>query len=450
MIQTSRESKVGFWSQVAITFFIVSGGAFGLESAVGAVGPGWTLLLVLVIPFVWVLPTILMISELSSMMPQRGGYYVWVREGLGRFWGFQEGWWTLCYSAVDLAIYPVLFVTYLSYFFPILAAESPTPSLRWGICVLFIGFGFLLNLRGSRVVGFHKFIEFCLVSLPFFGFVIWGITKGDWQQALGAVTAVGGEGAAMGASQIATGLAVLIWNFTGWDNATTYADEITEPHRTIPRSLLMALVLVCLSYVLPLLIGYKLSVDPKLWAETSGWPEIFSLLGGRTWGISCALVALISAWALFNSQLLYIARLPAAMASDGLLPKVLQTENKNRVPVLSLMLAALVAVMFCGFSLGKIMLVDILLYSLGLGLEFVALIRLRKIKPHHSRSFRVPLPTWGLICMSFLPGSVATAIAYFSILSGDSSQNQLLIVGGLVLVGGLIFWLRPPRQRSEA
>ena len=171
------QKKVSFWAQVAITFFIVSGGPYGLESAVGSIGAAWTFLLVLLIPIFWALPSALMVGELSSMMPDRGGYYVWVREGLGPFWGFQEGWWTLCYSAVDLAIYPVLFITYLSYFFPAIS------SLFWWkflISAVFIFFAVLSNLRGSNFVGKHKIIEMIFVSIPFFILVCIGFFKGSW------------------------------------------------------------------------------------------------------------------------------------------------------------------------------------------------------------------------------------------------------------------------------
>ena len=48
--------KVGFWHQVGLTFFIVSGGPYGLEAAVGSLGPGLAFLLVILIPLFWVLP----------------------------------------------------------------------------------------------------------------------------------------------------------------------------------------------------------------------------------------------------------------------------------------------------------------------------------------------------------------------------------------------------------
>src|SRR5438270_638409 len=96
---SSPKRKLGFWPQVALIFFTVSGGAYGLEALVGMVGPQWTILLIVLLPIVWAIPISLMVAELSSAIPEEGGYYVWVRRGLGRFWGFQEGWWTLCYSS---------------------------------------------------------------------------------------------------------------------------------------------------------------------------------------------------------------------------------------------------------------------------------------------------------------------------------------------------------------
>ncbi len=59
-----------------------------------------------------------MVGELASALPQEGGYYAWVRRGLGNFWGFQEAWLSLVASIFDMAIYPTLFVAYLVRLFP--------------------------------------------------------------------------------------------------------------------------------------------------------------------------------------------------------------------------------------------------------------------------------------------------------------------------------------------
>src|SRR5713101_7141019 len=119
-----RTRRLNFFALVGVMFFIVCGGAYGLEPLVGAVGPGWAVVLVLATPLLWSLPIALMVAELSSAMPEEGGYYVWVRAAMGKFWAVQEGWWSICYMVVDLAVYPVLFVNYLAYFVPSLQLDE--------------------------------------------------------------------------------------------------------------------------------------------------------------------------------------------------------------------------------------------------------------------------------------------------------------------------------------
>ncbi|HEY4776194.1 MAG TPA: amino acid permease, partial [Candidatus Acidoferrales bacterium] len=72
---------------MAIAFFTTCGGPFGLEPLPAAVGPGWAVVLILAAPLFWSLPMALMVAELSTLMPEEGGYYVWVREAMGPFWG---------------------------------------------------------------------------------------------------------------------------------------------------------------------------------------------------------------------------------------------------------------------------------------------------------------------------------------------------------------------------
>src|SRR5882757_4551337 len=98
---------------IAATYFMVSGGPYGLEDIIGKAGYGRALLLLALVPLVWSLPTSLMVGELASAVPEEGGYYCWVRRALGGFWGFQEAWLSMAASVFDMAIYPVIFVTYV-------------------------------------------------------------------------------------------------------------------------------------------------------------------------------------------------------------------------------------------------------------------------------------------------------------------------------------------------
>ena len=105
---------------IAVIFFTVSGGPYGLEPLLSYAGDHGALVLLLLTPLLWDVPAIFTVLELNSMMPITGGYYKWVKYALGTRWGFYEGWWTWLYTFVDLAIYPVLFVQYASFFFPVL------------------------------------------------------------------------------------------------------------------------------------------------------------------------------------------------------------------------------------------------------------------------------------------------------------------------------------------
>ena len=70
---------------VGITFFAVCGGDYGLEDSVGAAGPALTLLGLLILPWIWSLPIALMTAELGSMIPEAGGYVVWINRAFGPF-----------------------------------------------------------------------------------------------------------------------------------------------------------------------------------------------------------------------------------------------------------------------------------------------------------------------------------------------------------------------------
>src|SRR2546427_4106334 len=143
-----RSSTLTLGPLVAVMYFTVSGGPFGLEGLVGSVGPGVALLLLVLTPLVFSVPETLLVGELASMLPVEGGYYVWVKRAFGRFWGFWNGWLSWVYSLIDMAIYPVLFLQYIRFFAPGLGGVE-----GWLIALVLIWGATWLNLRGTRAVG---------------------------------------------------------------------------------------------------------------------------------------------------------------------------------------------------------------------------------------------------------------------------------------------------------
>src|SRR5438309_4928964 len=134
---------------LAATYFMVSGGPYGLEEIIGDAGYGWALIILFVLPFFWSLPTSLMIGELAAAVPEEGGFYAWVRRATGPFWGFQEAWLSLAASIFDMAIYPTLFVAYASRLLP--GSDQGWHGIALGVAVITVCV--LWNLAGGKAVG---------------------------------------------------------------------------------------------------------------------------------------------------------------------------------------------------------------------------------------------------------------------------------------------------------
>src|SRR5438477_12848077 len=167
-----------------------------------------------------------------SMLPVEGGYYQWVKRAFGRFWGFWNGWLSWTYSLLDMAIYPVLFIQYLRFFAPGLSQLD-----AWLVAVALIWGATWLNLRGTLVVGTASGWFVATVLLPFG--VLTGVAIARWigQPATPfPVTAFHAAGSSfLGA--LGLGVSQSIWNYSGWDNASTIGGEIEQASATYPRAL---------------------------------------------------------------------------------------------------------------------------------------------------------------------------------------------------------------------
>src|SRR5580692_2947419 len=148
---------------VAATYFMVSGGPYGIEDILGGAGFAYAIGILLALPILWSLPTALMIGELASAIPAEGGFYIWVRRALGPFWGYQESWLSLSASIFDMALYPSIFVLYLSQFSPALTAGWRHFAWMLGVVVVCC----VWNLLGAPEVGDDSVGLFALLLAPF-------------------------------------------------------------------------------------------------------------------------------------------------------------------------------------------------------------------------------------------------------------------------------------------
>lgn len=432
------KERISLLHLIGIIYFTVSGGAFGLEELVRSAGPGLALLLLIVTPLLWGLPVALMAAEMSSMLPVEGGYYRWVHFALGRFWGFQEGWWTWLYTFIDMALYPVLFADYARYFFPGLTGWK-----HWLVALLVINSSLALNLHGPRSVGRSAVFSFLIVTLPFLLFSALGILKMQkvpWQPFTPGI---------QGLSQsIGLGLSVGMWSYSGWDNVSTFAGEVERPKRNYPLAMMIAVPLVTLLYLLPIGAGLGATHNWHEW-QTGIFPQVAAQVGGPWLGGMMSLGVLFSVWSLFNSQLLYTSRLPLAMAEDGLLPRWLSRKHPRwGTPHVSLLLCSMIYSLFALLDFRKLVVMDVLLYSIALALEFAALIKLRRQRPDLERPFKIPGGWMGLTLAACGVAAIALACLTFTLVGREESWKQVAIVTAMLLTGPLAFFVGKKASRS--
>jgi amino acid transporter len=426
---------------VFIMFFNVSGGAYSLEGLVAELGPGLALATLAVVPLVWSLPEVLLIGELASMLPEEGGYYRWVDRAFGPFWAFQCGWCTWMYSLVDMAIYPVLFNQYLAFFLPDLPAVG-----RFSVSLLVIWTGVAINLRGAGRVGRSSIVAGAAVLGVFAALSLAALSHQAHAPWLPWVKP--GEGRLGG---LGVGISVALWNYIGWDNASTVQGEIVDASRSYPRALAFALPLVTVGYLVPLLAALG-ATDFSLWRE-GAWPEIARhAVGGGRLGLVLAgwmaLAGLASAVALFNSLLLSYSRIPLTLATDGFLPQGLARLDPHGTPRDAVLASAVCYSVGALLSFQSLVVADVFLYGLALFLEFAALFALRRKEPELRGVFRVPLDLPGLRLLAASPLALFVVSVVFSLRSGEYGPSAVLSALGAVALGPLAFVAAARHQRQ--
>ena len=433
--------KMRFLPLIAATYFMVSGGPYGIEDILGGAGFASAIVILLVMPVFWSLPTALMIGELASAIPAEGGFYVWVRRALGSFWGYQEGWLSLSASIFDMAIYPAIFVLYLGKFNPALTAGWH--GYAWSVSVVILCSAW--NLRGAPAVGNGSMGLFVLLLAPFAVLVALGIWRGVtlhpavlWGQS--------GSGAAL-----STAVLVAMWNYMGWDNASTVAQEVENPQRNYPRAMIASTVLVAVTYILPLAAVALAGLSVNSFS-TGDWMTAATAVGGPVLGLAIVAGGAITGIGMFNALVMSYTRVPMAMAEDGMLPRFLARRNSRGVPWVSVLLCGMAWALALNLPFERLISIDLILYGSSLILEFVALIVLRLREPELERPFKA-----GNLAFACSLAVGPTALIAYALYASRGeklmgSTSALLLASVVALLGPLSYWLTavPLARRQPA
>jgi len=399
---------------VFMIFCLCAAGAYGIEEMIPAAGPGMTIWLLIVLPFLWSTPMGLVASELGSAIPEEGGYYKWVQRACGEFWGFQAGWWRTISVYFDNTIYVVLAGSYLAS----IAHLSPLQEFAFKASVII--FFTYINIRGIKDVGVVSTIISILVMVAFamvaiVGFANWHTNPFEpfIPPDVTLLQALGG------------GLAIGMWMYSGYESMSTVAGEIEDP-QVIPKATLISVPLIMAVYILPTIGGLASLGQWTEWASDGGlsYSDVVTQVA-PTFGIFFVFVAILAQFSIFNTYIASGSRGFFALAEDNLAPKILvKCSEKRGVPYIAVLSLGIFSLIICMFPFGVIVVIDVMLMMGSYGLIFISACILRFKEGDLHRPFRVPLGNKAFVAMCIPPLTIA-AIA--------------LVINGIdYFVGGMI------------
>ena len=298
------------------------------------------------------------------------------------------------------------------------------------------------------MVGITSLWLFFLLSAPFAVIVVMAPFK------VGAFASGHGAAEATGLGLVG-GVLVAMWNYMGWDNASTIAQEVERPQRTYPRAMIAAVVLVALTYVLPFVAVYLMGIPSSAFGADgcvgdgcrADWREDIGIrmaaIPDRAWRDDERVRDVQRA----GDELLAAAAGDGAgrNAAEGVLRR--RARRRSRRGWRFVVCAACWALCL-GLQFERLVTLDIMLYGASLMLEFVTLVVLRIREPELKRAFKVPGGLAGAITCGIFP---LLLMSLAMVQSGSETILGMngLVFGGIIIAGGVVlYWSTKPLRRS--
>lgn len=373
---------------VFMIFCLVAAGCFGIEEMIPEAGPGLTIILLCVLPFVWGLPFGLVASELGSLRPQTGGYYKWVQEALGEFWGFQAGWWRTISIYIDNVSYVILAGGYAASQW-----DLSTPAEFAFKAVMIITFT-VINIRGMREIGsvstiLSLFVIIAFAMVAICGFSNWGAGENISFQ----ITPEPAEGIKDWFTYVAGGISIGMWMYSGYESMSTIAGEVENP-QVIPKGTLITIPLIMATYIVPTIAGLGSLGRWDEWApdgEGLGYGHVLSEFWGPAFGVFFVVVAILAQSSIFNTYIASGSRGFFSLAEDKLAPPILaKVDEKRGVPTVAILTISVFALALCMVPFGFIIVLDVSLLTSSYILVYISCMIIRKRVPKEEYTFRIP------------------------------------------------------------
>jgi APA family basic amino acid/polyamine antiporter len=373
------------------------------------------------------------VAELGTMLPRSGGFYIFVRRALGPYAGFIVGWSDWLSTCGTTAVVAIVTGEYASALVPRLAGQQVNIAL--GVT---IGFA-ILQWRGVRWGSFAQQLTSLLKALAFIALII-------------ACFILGGKGATAAAvtSPLPTGMALVpalvlamqgvIYTYDGWYNTIYFSEEVRNPERNIPRSMIGSMLLVtglyllinaALLYVLPLseIAGQDLAIGVAAQA-------LFGVYAGTI----ISAVATVSMLSTINANNMITSRILFAMSRDGLFSERAVKVNQGGTPTVTLLVSTIATVLFIwSGTFNKVLALLAFFFVVNYAMTFISVFVLRRREPEAPRPFRAWGYPWTTLLV--LAGSIAFLAAAIKS-DRDNSIYALLLLAASYPVFLLLKWTK--------
>lgn len=390
--------KIGIPTMLFLIFSFCCGGAFGVEEMICAGGPGLAILLLAVLPFLWALPQAMTAAELGSAIPYTGGFYKWNQAALGEFWGFSAGIGRVIAQYLEMPGYVLLATTYIVSLFPM--SGTAAYICKAAIIIIFTA----INLRGIKEVGWIATAISILVLIAFAAITVIGFAHVINPHPLqpfcnpeeGLLFSLGGC------------LSLGMWMYSGFTSVSTLAGDC-EDKSVVWKSLLIALPIIALVYILPSIAGLASVGDWELWSDTINYSNVAAIVG---LGGAFAIIAVVANCSSFNTLVASLSRNVYAISMDNLGPKSFtKLSEKSGMPLVAIISIAIVSLLGCILDFSTIITIEVMFLMVDYSLIWISLIALRIKHPEMERPFKIPFKsTWA--CVLFVaPGWAICIIA---------------------------------------
>jgi amino acid transporter len=448
---SGTKPALGKAALAVLIFYSVSGGPFGVESAVRSGGYLYTLIGFCIGPIIWSVQEASMTAELACAFPEASGGMAWVEEAFGPLAGWLAGYLGWLAGATDNAIYPVLF---LDYAVTAIGGSSTTASMH--PLLRFIGLGITsvilsyINWLGLDIVGNMAIVICCIAMSPFVIVSCVGLFHMNWSRLLETppideydmlinVTDVSG-GLFPNAGYVSTGilwrpfLNNLFWNLNSFDSAASFSADVgTRPEQIIPSAMKWSVAMVMISYLIPLGVAFGAThAQPYEWVD-GYWATVAGQIAGpyiEGWTVFAAGISNI---AMFQAELSADAFQLMGMADRGHVPSIFSTRSRYGTPTYGIILGTVVIVALGCSGLDTLIELLNFSYSIALLMEYAAFIKLRISRPDLPRPYKIPLGTVGCIIF-FLPTLLFTLVVLLL-----SKYESFIFASCTMLLGIVIY-----------